>query len=445
MDFHEDTGVPARGKDFLDFLSEFEALNFLHTFALDDANLTCFRSILARDGDMGIFCLNDLEVLQELALELAQRRLLVRPFSEAKSDGTGQASKERPSSSDTSSSQAKEPTPKPETTCRVQSLTIACGHRKGSFKDIPVFEVVPAVAGDKITLTAAIENPCGKHPEWEIRGVLTSTKKGRQTDFRALAWLAHAIWLYKIIPQTYDVELRGCKEGPLTTQVRAYPSDKISREWTLAKEFALKKRINEYLKKILGMYFKEPPELKLCEGKISISTGWKEYTDHRAYYEYDIAIALNPLIGGKIRLPFGPLAVIPSWIKRYGDAYFYVEFSGVISVNAHYLRKNPDKSGAQCDLSGKVQGEVGGELFIIDKKVFLFNVNGNSSIKAAATSLVDDHGWGMELGIEWEGISCEVTIVGLWGCLKYKKSEKIVDGCAIMEKKPVYLSDMLGK
>ena len=310
--------------------------------------------------------------------------------------------------------------------CELLDATIQCQHGRKPSRD-GVLEVVPATIGEQVSLSATTRGGCGKHPEWRIEGILTSKQTGAKASFRALSWdYGRPVWLEAISPQTYRISVSCCQGPTRSFEVRAFPSDKISYTVNGKSWPTIKNQVDFVVDNILGMYLKKP-KFEYLEGQAAISALWNEHTDHRAFYKYEGSLGFNPLLGGKFRIPFGPLSTIPQWLKKYGDAYFYVEFSGGIEVNGYWGRQAPDRHGARLDGAGYIRGEIGASLFLIDPDAISAEAAGKTGI--ALTARNDDQASRPTalLELTWEGIKGRITIEMCWGFVEFEREFNIVE------------------
>ncbi len=319
-------------------------------------------------------------------------------------------------------------------TCELLAVSVQCSHkRKASANGL--LEVVPAELGDKIVLVGKMNGGCGKHPEWRISGFWTSTKTGSTTSFKANAWrIGKPGWLSYVFPHTYQIAAKGCEGGSRSVQIKAYPSDKLSvkvnaKTWRTAKD-----KLDYAINTVLGAWLKET-KFEFLKGSGSITAGWEEYPlDHRAYYKYDASIGFNPLVGGKIRIPFGPTAAIPEWVKKYGDIYLFVEFSGGVEVNGHWGKKTPDERTVWAEAKGYINGKIGASLFLMNPEVLKAEVSGGTGIGLNAWG--DDQAEKPTLlaQFRWEGLTGAITIEVAWGLAEFNREFRFVDGKSFPDK-----------
>lgn len=312
-------------------------------------------------------------------------------------------------------------------------IEVKCQHDGRKASEIEKFlEVVPSEGGDTTQLSAEMKGGCGKPPEWEISGFFTAEKKGAKTSFNAMAWHSELRWLSGVVPRTYRVRAGTfCQGMTESIEVRAYPSDKINL--TFGKWASVAEKIEWVTETILSAYFTDFGWDK-PSGQLTIAAGWEEYKDHRAFYGYDIALGFNPLFGLHLRIPFGPLASIPTWMKKYGDAYLFVEFKGGINVNGHWGRKSPDKRSLTVDAKGFIQGAVGASLFLMKPNVLKAEVSGGTGIEGSAeTDPETEDNIRVKLKLTWQGVKGNITVKTLWGFLEVSREFKIVDEQTLLE------------
>jgi hypothetical protein len=313
--------------------------------------------------------------------------------------------------------------------CKITKITAACKHgRQPDAKGI--LEVVPAELGDVISFSATYENECGTHPQWEVvdnSGVYKKTFSGASCEFNTMGWTyGLPQWLADVAPQAYKVTADSCS-GKRMFMVKAYPSDKLNAKvdgkmWRSAKD-----KMDYVIESILAKYLKQP-KFQLLEGSLGITAGWEEYiNDHRAFYKYEVNIGFNPLFGGKLRVPFGPTAVIPEWMKTYGDAYCFVEIAGGVSVNGHWGRKTPDDKTSWLDAKGEISGKIGASLFLMNPKTVSVEIAGGTSIFVTAEGDDTANKPTALLQFSWGGLTGEATIAVAWGIVEFKREFIVVE------------------
>ena len=340
-----------------------------------------------------------------------------------------------------------EPAPSDEKLCQLVSSIVKCQHEGRMPNKKGVLEVVPAeLDGDKISLSGKWKGGCGKHPEWTINGPFgSSTEKAAAASFRARPWnvvepttTMILRWLSAVSPKTYSVYARGCAGTSPTYQIQAYPKDKISIKWA-AEEFKVAQKVFELLNHMLQAYFPKA-ELKGLEGSVSVEAGWAEHSDWRAFYKFTASIGFDPLFELSVRLPIGPTAAIPAWVKKWvGDVTFFVDFFGGVKVAANFGRMNPDQ---KVSVTGGAEGAIGGRLggMIKAGRVVEVEVYGETSIKAGAEAKYEESkGPFIEFGASWSGLSGNIK-VKLWGGTVEKQyALQIIDERPVGEKKEWHL------
>ncbi|MCI2283444.1 hypothetical protein L3081_08575 [Colwellia sp. MSW7] len=309
--------------------------------------------------------------------------------------------------------------------CKLVNSTVQCSHGRKAIHNM--LEVVPSETGDLISLNSKYRNACGKHPRWGVSGYTSSTYKSSSAKFNAMSWrVGKPTWLASIVPHEYTIKATSCSGGK-TTIVRAYPSDKISvkidgKAWRTAKD-----KVEYIIDNVLGQYLKEP-KFQFLEGTLNLTVGREEYPkDNRAFYKYDASVGFNPLLGAKIRIPFGPTAALPNWMKEYGDFYLFAEFSGGVSINGHWAKVSPDKSDAYIDAKGSIEGKIGASLFLVNDSVLKVEASGGTGISIVAQADSEGDKPAIVADILWEGIKGEATIEVAWGIIEFKREFNIVD------------------
>jgi len=311
--------------------------------------------------------------------------------------------------------------------CELTSISAQCQHSRESQDNY--LDVVPAESGDLIKLTAQINDNCGEHAEWDIRGPMGfDTQRGVTAEFRANHWRVGAGGSWFIpdaIPQKYEIEARSCS-GSEKLVVYSYPSDKQSFK---VNGFGKDKTFSEkmdFIEESMDAYLKKFKFTK-TSGSVSASAQWVESTDHNSFYRYQISGGFNPLIGLSVRVPFGPTAAIPNWIKRYGDIYMFVEFSGSITANVNIEKLKPNKHTAYIDVKGGIEGKVGASLFLMSENALKVEAFGSSGIAFKGWSNKQDLNTNIFLQSEWEGLKGTLSILLGWGWVEYTREWSLVD------------------
>jgi hypothetical protein len=342
---------------------------------------------------------------------------------------------------------AERPREEPAKTCELVHADVHCAHpnepRRPS-KD-GLLEVVPAESGDTITLEGKWNGGCADHPAWEVTGFFTTTEKKPKATFRAMPWFVGSPtgtrmlrWLSGVAPKTYDVHAHGCSGLARSYVVRSYPSDKLTVTLDGEKWEGLKERLEWFVDKVLGSVLKSP-KFELLKGKASVNAAWSEWaSDHRAFYKWEAAIGFNPLVAAKVRVPFGPLAGLPQFMRDLTatEAGFFVEFSGGINVNAKWARVTPEKAKAFGEAAGFVYGKVGAELKLASKKVLSIEVAAKSGFGMKAAPDYADEKPTLLLELKWEGLKGTVTASAAWGWIEIEHEFNLVDERLIWEKRP---------
>lgn len=325
--------------------------------------------------------------------------------------------------------------------CQALKLQLSCSHDGRRASDAAhLLEVVPAEAGDVIKLGSG-STSCGDTPTWAVSGVLNHREKAAQTHFRAERWLMRAAlslhWAGSVVPQTFRVSAatRCGYETPEYT-VRTFPSDKFTLSINGKEWLEMKSRADHFLDTYLSAYLKDP-KFEFLVGKGEISAGWEEDSQsHLAFYAWKASLGFDPFFGAKARIPFGPLATIPNWIKKYGDAYFFVEFSGGVSLTGEWGRTGPHKVSGTLKAAGKIGGKIGGSMFMVSKTVISMEVAGSSGITfEASPDLKMAESPALMLEGKWEGLKAEVTIIAARGIVELKREFLACDPVTIMDKR----------
>lgn len=316
--------------------------------------------------------------------------------------------------------------------CRLQSINVMDSEGRMACQVDGVLEVVPHEIGEEISLSAAVfEGGCGSHPTWSISGYFRTKHVGPSHSFRAVHWRVYrASWLANILPRQYHIDASACESTANKVTIRVYPSDKFQFT-TNGKWKAAVDSINKAIDVIIACA--QPPSdiedpFKLLEGSCSVSAGWAEHPgDHRAFYKYEASIGYNPLFGAEVTIPFGPTAVVPATVKRFGDAYLFISLSGGISTNGKWARMSPDRHDAWVDVTGYIHVKLGASVFLMNKNVLYAEVAGTSGIDFTGRPSGSDRP-SLEWELTWLGIRGEFTIKAIGGFIEFKHEKTIVRG-----------------
>lgn len=411
----------------------------------DPMNRSAFLAALHRDSGLVGRAPEHEELVDLVVARLHEGKLLLVPLVPDKEIGGG-------SESGVAVEQKgpEKPPPKKEViVCKLEHADIECSHESGGRPRKPkngVLEVVPPEAGDTIKLEGDWDGGCANHPSWTITGFWTGTEKKPKASFKARPWFVGSPtgtmmlrWLSGVAPKTYTVTASGC-DGNKHFTVKSYPADKLTVTIDGEKWEALQSKLDWFIHHVIGRVLKEP-KFDILKGKASVSAQWTEWKDHTAYYKWDAAVGFNPLIGGKIRVPFGPFAAIPQWMKDLAcsEAGFFVEFGGGINVNGHWARATPEKAKMYADANGYVYGKIGAELKLMSKKVMAVEVAGKSGFGMNAAPDYKEDKPTLLIELKWEGVKGLVTATAAWGWIEIEHEFNIVDEQTIWEKHPFHL------
>ncbi len=155
----------------------------------------------------------------------------------------------------------------------------------------------------------------------------------------------------------------------------------------------------------IGWYFEF--EMQLLQGTFVAEWGWKEYTDHRAYYyvggNFDFKIIdINFEVG---------IGVSGFSFK----VQLFVSLSGSASLSAKISSYSPDAGELSIPFGGEIAGKVGARA---QAGCFLkLEGTAETSIKIADGFLKfqAQKGWSGECGITWTGLNLKVNISGGFG------------------------------
>lgn len=420
--------------------------HFVGRLVADPLNREAFHRVLRGDPGLVGRALSNEELTALLVHRLQARRLSLvahHELKEIKGGGSGGVVKlEAPAP-------VKEKEKEKEIICKLEEAEVECSHEVGGHARKPkngVLEVVPAESGDKISLKGDWDGGCGKHPVWTVTGFLTSTEKKAKTSFRAMPWFVGSPtatmmlrWLSGVAPKTYSVQASSC-EGSKQYTIKSYPSDKLTVTVEGEKWEALQSKLDWFIDHVLGKFLKNP-HFEILKGSAEATAQWVEWKDHTAYYKWEASVGFNPLIGAKIRIPFGPTAAIPQWMKDmiHCEAGFFVEFAGGINVNGKWARETPAKAKMSAEAEGYVYGKVGAELKLVSKKLLSVEVAGQSGFGMSAAPDFTVEKPTLLIELKWEGLKGLVTASAAWGWIEIEHEFNLIDEQTIWEKHPFEL------
>ncbi len=339
------------------------------------------------------------------------------------------------------------PPSNPSIPCSVLEASATCQHGARTVTHEGVLEVVPDydILGDEIALKSTMQpGSCSRHPTWQVSGYWTSSLQGPVQSFKARSWKYRpghiSPWIPRISPHMYAVSVAGCDGGGAhRMEVRAYPNDKISIEIDFKKILEKFMEVKDSVQSVLEVFVPKC-EFKFLEGKVKFSSGWEEYTDHRAYYAYDISIGFNPLIGFEINMPLA--TAFPGVPTELMECALYLKLFGGLNITAHYRRSSPDfatGNGATSG-SGNVGGGLEGKVSAGGGKILALSISGTTEMSIGAKGLVDDGGWGLQdIKLQWGGVKATFEVSALWGIIKVTKEAQLIDSQTLWHKDKKYI------
>jgi hypothetical protein len=319
------------------------------------------------------------------------------------------------------------------THCRIVSISAHCSHGPRQIAGGGTLEVVPAISGDVIHLAAIMSEACGNHPKWEFSGYHSGSTSGTEVSFTARGWeTPHPVMgiLARILPKEYRVKANACEGTPRSLVVKAYPNNEISIKVDLnalvKKILKLKDAADAILKQWVPKF-----EWKLPNGVVEFKNSWEEDpNDWRAYWTWALSVGLEPLFGINVRVPLSPLASVPQYIRKYGDAYLYIEFDGSAKVTGAGERtSNGGKYTLSLTAEGVIKIQLGGQVHLMNDDCLKIDVNGSTSIKTT----LHDHYYregvsiGTHVDVDWEGIKGQISVTMLYGIVNVEQTWQLID------------------
>ncbi len=239
-------------------------------------------------------------------------------------------------------------------------------------------------------------------------------------------------WFPEQRPRKYHVTCRAGSEPSKSLQVHAYRR-RASRERIHLEEVRIVqylKRITDKIDDVLDFVGKSNWTLNNDDRSLEAEAGWREYSDHRAYFFYRINAQFDPLIEGGFRLPLKAKKILAIFSKRIAraagklfDPEVFIDVGGKISADLTAARTSPDQK-LYGRLGGKVTGKLDlslgagastlGDLLAIEGK-------GTGDFKATGAPFIDQTGFGADVKLEFTGLKGSLKVKYGWGTKTYKK------------------------
>lgn len=352
------------------------------------------------------------------------------------------------------------PPPKKDVQCALISIDARCEHTRLVSASM-ILEVVPGktLGADQIQLQAKVQSLCGsKHPEWSITG--EPTKKGLKTDFRARGVVVEMLipWIPTIRPNKYHVGCQCCNGAGQSLAVHAYPSKELEVKLDLKKTakwvYTIIKGI-EWAVEIGAEKF----QWKVLEGAASAKAQWKEHTDWRAYYAYELSAKFDPLLGIECKISVGSAWItgkvkkIP-WLGKYVQkvidwlikAGVYLLFAGGINLEYKWERRSPDERlfgkelGKGAGVSGKIKVALGVEGHAAGDKIIAVQAELLGEVTAGGEPFHDAAGFGLDkFKCEFSGLKGEFKIKLLDGWIEDTEAVTFIEARNLYGPTKVYL------
>lgn len=334
-------------------------------------------------------------------------------------------------------------TPEKKIVCglKANSVKVTCQHGRPAKNGL--LEVVPEEGGDNVQCISAIIATCGKHPIWEIGGELNSTRTGVNTTVKAAAYRIlpeklskYPIWLGFIDPLVYSISVSSCSGPSYAFDLNAYPVDEQTDSFEAELFEKSFKPIREELEELLKQLV-DHPKIEFLIGSGSYSLQWKEDPkSNLAFYGWAFKLGLTPLLSASFRAPIGPNAMIPAALRRFGNAGFFFEAKGEITIQMVGAQKGPkwiDPGYFNLESENTLQFAVGGSAYVGDEDdpVIKAEVAIHSGIDLDLDGKLEDHQPVVDAKAVWEGLTGTYTFHFLF--LPDKNGE-----CTFIEKKEIW-------
>jgi hypothetical protein len=251
------------------------------------------------------------------------------------------------------------------------------------------------------------------------------------------------------------VTARCCNGPSQALDVHSYPNVELDVTLDLKKTakwlYTVIKGI-EWVVEIAAEKF----QWKIAEGRGSVTAVWKEYTDHRAYYDYRIAAKFDPLIGAELKIALGTswitgkIKKIP-WLGKYIQkvidwlvkAGLYLKLSGGIICDFRMERNSPDQPLYPTQPAGGVGGKIGAalgvEANVIGDKVIMIEVEGGGAFVGSGPPFADDRGFGLkDFKVDFDGLKGSLKVKLIDGWIEHSETVTFVEGSTVWGPRKVY-------
>ncbi len=180
------------------------------------------------------------------------------------------------------------------------------------------------------------------------------------------------------------------------------------------------------------------PEFKFqVKGRLALDAQWKEWKDHRCFYAIDGHIDANPLLGVAGRIPFGPLAALPAFVKKFGDVYLFVEFWGQLNLRGHWARVSPDDDKKYLEGMGQIGAKVGASLHLMSKNVLQAEADGRTYIQLNAKPDYKSDKPKAMVELVWKGLRLVLTVKVCYGWIERRHDLMLIEEKQLWKNHPL--------
>jgi hypothetical protein len=295
--------------------------------------------------------------------------------------------------------------------CLMKSAVATCAHGRNPSVG-GLLQVVPSGGGDRIALHAEIAGTCGRHPEWAVSGTGSGTLKGPDVSFLAINWNSGDWWAAWEEPQDYYVAVESCAGESHSFVIQAYPADQLTFKVDFSKLEDAVKNLKQVLKTGLDFFGDDPPDpVEGPCGTIEVSANWKEYSDYRAFWQFQISANLDPLI--KVQAEF-PLNFVPPVLNKIGNLCLFLDVSGEIDAALSWGQQTPDRTSVSGQIEGKIEVKIGGRLSLMYKAALKVEISVSTGVDLEIEPKIEGQRPKLDIDVSWEGANGEVEVSALW-------------------------------
>ena len=347
------------------------------------------------------------------------------------------------------------PAEREDTPCSVDTLDVSCGHSPARHAVNGRLQIVPDQGATTITTALTIRQLVQVSVQQKGRGndtinvrmtnhegsncqkqvALTQGGAPADSEWRGGTSLSQTVptpggsslWLDGVDPTVYHAYGRGRPdESPASVQIEAFPcygcTGSVNINFFRDAANAINDGLKRTVRRGLGAIEIEP-QLTLPSGQMSFSCGWKEHTDWRAFYAWELQAGLEPLIGVALQVRPNLLAIagtavgIPPQLTNYAASIFvHLMIGGSVGISGRVAKVGPENMEGGIRANGQVFLELGLGARVGDENLLRAELTGSGRTGITLStnfSYRSGPGGGLMLQpqLDWNGLSVTVRLV----------------------------------